>query len=81
MKDDGECGAVGGMTGKGKRCTRRKPAPLSLSPPQIPQYLIRAAAVGSRRLTELSTRNLLAEKGDRPEYKAANLNITREPTF
>jgi hypothetical protein len=80
MRDDGECGAVGGMTGKGKRCTRRKPAPLSVCPPQIPQYLTRAAAVGSRRLTELSARNLLAEKGGRPEYKAVNLSTICLPT-
>jgi hypothetical protein len=50
-----EYGAVGRMrTDKGNRSTRRKPAPVSLYPPQIPHDLTRArtraAAVGSRRL-------------------------------
>jgi hypothetical protein len=54
--DDGECGTVGGMRiGRGNRSTRRKPAPVSLSPLQIPNDLTwartRTAAVGSRRLT------------------------------
>jgi hypothetical protein len=55
MVDDDECGAVGGMIGRGNRITRRKPAPLSLCPPQIPHDLTRtgtlAAKVGSRGLT------------------------------
>jgi hypothetical protein len=51
--DDGEfCGI---KIGRGNRSTRRKPAPASLCPPQIPldQTLTRtrAAAVGSQRLT------------------------------
>jgi hypothetical protein len=55
MIDDDD-GAVGGMRiGRGNRSTRRKPAPVPLCPPQIPHDLswdgIRAAAVGSRRLT------------------------------
>jgi hypothetical protein len=33
---DGECGAVGGIMGRGNRRTRRKPAPVPLCPPQIP---------------------------------------------
>jgi hypothetical protein len=42
-----ECGAVGGMRiGRGNRSTRRKPAPVSICPPQT-----RAAALGNRRLT------------------------------
>jgi hypothetical protein len=53
--DDVERGAVGVMSGKGNRSTRRKPAPVSLYPPQIPHHLIwprtLAAAVGSRRQT------------------------------
>jgi hypothetical protein len=37
MIDDGDYGAVGGMRiGRGNRSTRRKPAPVSLCPPQIP---------------------------------------------
>jgi hypothetical protein len=53
---DDECAVVGGMRiGKGNRSTRRKPAPVSLWPPQIPHDLTwdrtRAAAVGSLRLT------------------------------
>jgi hypothetical protein len=40
MIDDGDCGAVGGMRiGRGNRITRRKPAPVSLCPPQIPHDL------------------------------------------
>jgi hypothetical protein len=34
--DDDECRAVGGMTGKGNRSTRRKPALVPLCPPQSP---------------------------------------------
>jgi hypothetical protein len=38
--DDDECGAVGGMRiGRGSRRTRRKPAPASLCPSQIPHDL------------------------------------------
>jgi hypothetical protein len=52
-----ECEAVGGMRiGRGNRSTRRQPAPAPLWPSQIPHYLTwdrtRAAAVGSRRLTD-----------------------------
>jgi hypothetical protein len=49
--DDGE---IGGMIGRGNRSTRRKPAPVLLCPPQTPhaaQTRIRAATVGSQRLT------------------------------
>jgi hypothetical protein len=47
---------IGGMhIGRGNRSTRRKPAPASLCPPQIPldqtRARTRAAAVGSQRLT------------------------------
>jgi hypothetical protein len=45
---------IGGMIGKGNRSTRRKPAPVPLCPPQTPHAArtrIRAAAVGSQRLT------------------------------
>jgi hypothetical protein len=53
---DDDYGADGGMRiGRGNRNTRRKPAPVPLCPPQIPHDLtwdrIRAAAVGSQRLT------------------------------
>jgi hypothetical protein len=52
MIDDGDCGAIGGMNiGRGNRSTRRKPALVSLCPPQIPHDQARAAAVGSQRLT------------------------------
>jgi hypothetical protein len=49
---DDECGAVGGMIiGRGNRSIRRKSAPVSLWPPQIPHDLTwartRPAAVGS----------------------------------
>jgi hypothetical protein len=58
--DDAECGAVIGMrVGRGIRSTRRKPAPVPLCPPQIPDDLTwarsRAAAVGSRRLISWAT--------------------------
>jgi hypothetical protein len=52
IMDNDECGAVGGMIGRGHRITRRKPAPVPLCPPQIPHDLTRAltmvAAVGSQ---------------------------------
>jgi hypothetical protein len=56
MIDDGDCGEIGGMKiGRGNHSTRRKPAPASLCPPQIPhgqaRARTRAAAVGSQRLT------------------------------
>jgi hypothetical protein len=56
MKDDGdECGAIGAMIGKGKRCTRRKTfSTVTLSttnPHNLTWARTRAAAVGSRRLT------------------------------
>jgi hypothetical protein len=36
MIGEGDCGAIGGMKiGRGNRCTRRKPAPAPLCPPQI----------------------------------------------
>jgi hypothetical protein len=51
MMDDDECGAVGGMSGRRNRSTRRKPAPLLLCPPQIPHDLTwaqtRATGVGA----------------------------------
>jgi hypothetical protein len=56
MIDDGDCGEIGGMKiGSGNQSIRRKPAPVPLCPPQIPhgqtRARIRAAAVGSQRLT------------------------------
>jgi hypothetical protein len=55
MIDEGDCGAIGGMKiGRGNRSTRRKPAPASLCPPQMPhdqtRARTRAASVGSQRL-------------------------------
>jgi hypothetical protein len=38
IMDDDECGAVGGMLGRGSRCTCREPAPVPLWPPQIPLF-------------------------------------------
>jgi hypothetical protein len=61
--DDDECGAVGGMIGRGNWSTWRKPATMSLCSPQIPHDLTsartRAAAEGSRRLTAWATTRLL----------------------
>jgi hypothetical protein len=55
IMDDDECGAVGGMIGRGNRSTRRKFAPVTLCPPQIPHGLAWArtwaALVGIRQLT------------------------------
>jgi hypothetical protein len=52
--DDDECAAIGGLLGKEKRSTRRKPAPVSICPPQIP-LLTQAAALVSQRLTACAT--------------------------
>jgi hypothetical protein len=54
--DGDDCGAVNGMNVlQGNRSTRRKPAPVTVCPPQIPLDLTRprnrATAVGSWRLT------------------------------
>jgi hypothetical protein len=50
-----ECGAFSGMLDRRNRITRRKPAPLSLCPQQIPHYLnwarTWAVEVGNRQLT------------------------------
>jgi hypothetical protein len=56
MIDEDDCGAIGGMKiGRGNRSTRRKPAPSTFCPPQIPldqtRARTRAAAVGCQRLT------------------------------
>jgi hypothetical protein len=56
MKDDGDCGAIGGMKiDRGNESTRRKPTPEPLCPPQIPNDQKRArtwaAMVGRQRLT------------------------------
>jgi hypothetical protein len=53
--DDDECGAVGGMLGRGNRNTRRKSASVLLCTPKIPHDLIRTwtrvTTLGSQRLT------------------------------
>jgi hypothetical protein len=62
---DYDNGEIGGMIGRGNRCTRRKPAPVPLCPPQTPHAArtrTRVAAVGSQRLTaEQSTALFLTE--------------------
>jgi hypothetical protein len=53
--DDGEIGGI--IIGRGNRSTRRKPAPVTLCPPQTPRAARTrtwAAAVGSQRLTALA---------------------------
>jgi hypothetical protein len=55
MIDDDGGGAIGGMRiGRGNLSARRKPAPVTLRPTQVPHDLTgartRAAAVGSWRL-------------------------------
>jgi hypothetical protein len=50
--DDGEIGGM--MIDRGNRSTRKKPAPVTLCPPQTPhaaRMRTRAAAVGNQRLT------------------------------
>jgi hypothetical protein len=47
-------GEICGMIGRGNRSTRRKPAPVSLCPPQTPHAArtrTRAPAVGNQQLT------------------------------
>jgi hypothetical protein len=39
MMTDDECGAVGGILGRGNWSAQRKPAPVPLCPPQIPHDL------------------------------------------
>jgi hypothetical protein len=52
-----ECGAIGGLLGRGKQSARRKSAPVPPCPPEISHDLTRApswtVAVGSQGLTEL----------------------------
>jgi hypothetical protein len=48
---DFDNGEIGGMIGRGNRSTRRKPAPVTLCPPQTPHAArtrTRAAAVGRK---------------------------------
>jgi hypothetical protein len=48
--DDGDYGAISGMKiGRGNWGTRRKPAPVTLYPPQIPHDQTRARARAARR--------------------------------
>jgi hypothetical protein len=54
---DYDHGEIGGLIGRENRNTRRKPAPVPLSPPQIlhaARKRTRTAAVGSQRLTAYS---------------------------
>jgi hypothetical protein len=59
MMDVDECGAVGGLVGRGNRSTRSKPVPVPLCPPKNPTRpdpgSNRAAAVRSQRLTARAT--------------------------
>jgi hypothetical protein len=56
MIDNGDCGAIGGMKiDRGNRSTLGKHATAPLYLPQIPHDQTRAAAVGSQRLTALSS--------------------------
>jgi hypothetical protein len=64
--DDGE---IGGIIGRRNRSTRRKPAPVSLCPPQTPHAArtrTRAASVGSQRLTAWATARPRAGLGRGP---------------
>jgi hypothetical protein len=62
---DYDNGEIGGMIGRGNRSTRREPAPVPLCPPQTPHATIRelrAAAVGSQRLTAELRQSLVSSK-------------------
>jgi hypothetical protein len=59
MMDDSECEAVSGMIGKRNQCTRRKPTPVPLCPPQIPHDVTQTAAVGIQRLTAWAVARIL----------------------
>jgi hypothetical protein len=88
MIDDVDCGAIGGMKiGRGNWNTRRKPAPLSLCPPEIPHDLTRArtpaAAVGSDNLTAWAMARptvpltLDGKQGDGAEQKFSKVHGSR----
>jgi hypothetical protein len=67
MIDDDECGPVSGIRiSRGNRSTWRKPAPVPLCPPQIPNDLTwdrtRAATMGSLRITAWAMPRLLARQ-------------------
>jgi hypothetical protein len=55
MLDDDECGAVGGINGKGNRWTRRRPALLPLCWSQIPHNLTRARTRAAAVRSQLQT--------------------------
>jgi hypothetical protein len=58
MMDDNdyECGAIGGMSDRENRSTRRKPAPVPLCPPQIPHDLTRARTPDHRNGKQATNR-------------------------
>jgi hypothetical protein len=63
IMDDDDCGAVGGMSGRGNRSIRRKSVPVPLCPPQIPHGLTwawtQAATMGNQRLNARATSCLI----------------------
>jgi hypothetical protein len=76
MLDNDKHGGIGGMVGKEGRSTRRKPAPLPLRPPQIPQGVswtgTPAATLGSQKLAACTSvtallNRLSIELCDRPD--------------
>jgi hypothetical protein len=55
MIDDGDCGAISAMKiGRGNRSTRRKHAPVSLCPPQIPHDMTRAHVISKKAKGKVS---------------------------
>jgi hypothetical protein len=60
--DDDECGAVGGMIGKGNRSIGREFAPMTLSPPEIPYDLTPGSNPGLRG-GKLATNRLIYGTG------------------
>jgi hypothetical protein len=78
---DYDHGEIGGMIGRGNRSTRRKPAPVSLCPPQTPyaaQKRTRDAAVWSQRLTAWATARPLKILG-KPEKQCVAQQINTRP--
>jgi hypothetical protein len=63
MIDEDERGAVGGVSSRESGSNGRKPAPVPLSPPQIPHDVTwartPAAEMGSRRITDGHTSKLV----------------------
>jgi hypothetical protein len=75
MIDDSDCRAIGGMRiGRGNRSTRRKPAPVSLCPPQIPHDLTPGSNRGCRGGMPVTNRLSYGPAFARPLPTQDNIN-------